>query len=58
MDCKHKRKKKIYSHGRKSKPILVCKDCDEIINRNGIKRKKNKVSSIFSVTYCRIHKTY
>ena len=45
MRCNHKRIKKNYPHGRKSIPIMFCKDCGEIIkrrmiNKNPIKRKK------------------
>jgi len=31
MRCDHKNIKKNYSHGKKSKPDMVCKKCGEII---------------------------
>jgi len=45
MRCNHKRIKKNYPHGRKSTPIIFCKDCGMVIkkmmlHKNPIKRKK------------------
>jgi hypothetical protein len=44
-NCSHRRKKKIYNHGKKGKAeIIVCKDCGEILKRNEIaKQHQNKI---------------
>jgi rRNA maturation endonuclease Nob1 len=31
--CNHKRIKKVFSHGRNSRPNLFCKDCGEQVSR-------------------------
>lgn len=38
IKCKHKRYKKVLTHGKKSRGYYVCKDCDEIIKKP-IKKK-------------------
>jgi len=42
--CKHKRIKKNYPFGRKSKPFKFCKDCGKVITNKEIKeiRKNGK----------------
>ncbi len=40
MTCEHRRIKKIHSHGKKSKPTWVCKNCGEIVNRNEFKKQR------------------
>ena len=40
--CKHKRKKKIYSHGRNSPSLLVCKDCGVVLKKKDMKDEKKK----------------
>lgn len=40
MSCEHKKIKKIYSHGRKSKPMIVCKRCGAIVSRNELAKKR------------------
>ena len=42
MTCEHRRIKKIFTHGRKSRPTLVCKKCGEIVNRNELAKEKLK----------------
>jgi len=42
MKCEHRRIKKVYSHGRKSKPMLVCKRCGEVIKRYEWKKELEK----------------
>lgn len=45
--CCHPRIKKNYPHGKKSKPSMVCKKCNEVVTPfklkqlNRMKRKKN-----------------
>jgi len=44
MACDHRRTKKNWPFGRKSKPTVVCKDCGEIVRRkanDGKKRRRN-----------------
>ena len=42
-ECIHKRVKKNYNFGRKSTPLMFCKDCGKIITPHLIvKSKKNK----------------
>jgi len=42
-ECKHRRIKKNYNFGRKSTPVMFCKDCGKIITPHLIvKSKKNK----------------
>jgi len=40
MECKHKRIKRNYPHGRKSRPVRYCKDCGALIK--GGKNGNNK----------------
>jgi len=42
MKCEHRRRKKIFSHGKNSKPIWECKDCKELIKRGEFKKGLNK----------------
>ena len=43
MTCNHRKIKKIYTHGKKSRPLLVCKECGEIVKRyEQIKSKPKK----------------
>lgn len=43
MNCEHKRQKKNYPFGKKSKADKFCKDCGEVITNQMIKQiKKNK----------------
>ncbi len=42
MKCEHRRIKKIFTHGRKSKPLWECKDCKELIKRGEFKKELNK----------------
>jgi hypothetical protein len=41
--CEHRRIKRIFTHGRNSRPTLVCKDCDKIINRNERRKEQAKL---------------
>jgi len=41
-NCEHRRIKKIFTHGRNSRPTWVCKDCGKIINRNERRREQQK----------------
>lgn len=36
--CDHKIKR-IFSHGKKTKPMWICKRCDKIISRNEYKKQ-------------------
>jgi len=41
--CPHKRLKKNYPFGRKSAPVIYCKDCGGVITKLELKKmKKNK----------------
>jgi len=40
--CEHKRFKKVYAHGYKSKPIIKCKDCGKIIKKTDLPKKEIK----------------
>lgn len=41
--CQHKRKKKIYNHGKKSKAeIIECKTCGEILKRHILAKEYQK----------------
>lgn len=42
MKCEHRRRRKIYSHGKKSKPTIVCKDCGEIVSKNQLAKEREK----------------
>lgn len=42
MRCDHKRKKKNYPHGRKSDPIIFCKDCGKIIKKSMKPKQKRR----------------
>jgi len=42
MKCEHKRIKKNYSHGRKSKADKFCKDCGEVVTNYQIKNRKRR----------------
>lgn len=37
--CKHKRIKKIFIHGYRSRVMIVCKDCGNIIKKENLKSK-------------------
>lgn len=39
-ECKHRRIKKNFPHGRKSKPVRECKDCGEPIKMLELKKDK------------------
>ncbi len=41
-ECEHKRLKKNYPFGRKSKPVMKCKDCGKVITRKELKELKNR----------------
>ena len=45
FECGHWRIKKIHTHGKKSKPIWVCKDklCGEVIKRGEFKKKREEL---------------
>jgi hypothetical protein len=38
MKCNHRRYKIMRTHGKKSKGYLVCKDCNQLINKKDIKK--------------------
>jgi ribosomal protein S26 len=39
MKCEHRRKKKVYNHGRKGKAeSITCKDCGETLSRNQLRK--------------------
>ena len=38
--CEHRRIKKNYPHGKKSKPMIKCKDCGKIITAKDLADKK------------------
>jgi len=44
MECRHTRIKKNYPHGKKSTPVMFCKDCGKVIHPKDImkdpKRKR------------------
>ena len=42
MKCDHKRVKKNWPFGRKSKPTVICKDCGEIVKRKSNDGKKRR----------------
>lgn len=42
MNCEHKRIKKNYPFGKKSKPVMFCKDCKEVITRYELKLNKRR----------------
>lgn len=39
MNCEHRRRKSIATHGKKSKGYIICKDCDEILSRNKLAKE-------------------
>lgn len=41
-ECEHKRKKKIYTHGKKSPSTLICKKCGEVLSRNKLQKEFQK----------------
>jgi len=43
-DCRHKRLKRNYPFGRKSKPLRSCKDCGKIISNKELKEKRKRRS--------------
>lgn len=43
MDCYHLRIKRNYPHGRKSKPIMYCKDCKEVLTKKKVKDALEKL---------------
>ncbi len=42
MTCEHRRLKKNYPFGRKSKADKVCKDCGDIVTNKDIKERRKK----------------
>ncbi len=40
MKCEHRRTKKNFSHGRKSRATKHCKDCGEVVTNHDIMLKK------------------
>lgn len=42
MNCEHKNKRRVYTHGRKSKPMLICKDCGQILKRYELKKENER----------------
>ena len=41
-DCKHKRTRRNYPFGKKSKPIIKCKDCGKIISNKELAEKRKR----------------
>ncbi len=42
MNCDHKRIKKNYPFGKKSKPTMFCKQCDEVITPHDLMLKRGE----------------
>jgi len=40
INCQHKRFKRIYTYGYKSKPIIKCKDCNKVIKKKDLPKKQ------------------
>ena len=40
MKCNHRRIKKNYGHGKKSKPDMFCKDCGKIIKPKDLEKER------------------
>ena len=40
--CEHRRLKKNYPFGRKSKPVMFCRDCNEVVSRKELKEMKSR----------------
>jgi len=41
-NCKHKRIKKNYPHGKKSGPTRHCKDCGELVTNHMLMKRRKK----------------
>jgi len=37
--CEHRRKRKTFTHGRNSPPLVSCKDCGKVLSRNELKKE-------------------
>lgn len=47
MTCEHRRKKKNYSFGRKSKPVISCSDCHKVLNSKD--RPRMRIKKVFKI---------
>ena len=39
-ECRHNRVKRNYPHGKKSSPVMFCKDCNEVVTPLKLKQIK------------------